>query len=174
MAKRYNAGYIEQLKQLGQLINYNAYGRDVSDLHFAPDELFALLVRNETPQAFLTNDTAVFQKLKTEYSDDMRKAQNTKGTQVFILDDASWARRISGSFGNVLALQTPNQAHAVLTHNAKGGYTVSVRAPLENLRGADTLCLSFPTGGGRAGAAGINHLPKGELDGFIEAFETAF
>ena len=156
------------------MINYNAYGRDVSDLHFAPDELFTLLVQCETPQVFLENDTAVFQKLKTGYSDDLRKAKNTKGTQVFILDDTPWARRISGSFGNILAQQTPSQAHAVLTHNADCGYTVSVRAPLENLRGADTLCLSFPTGGGRSGAAGINHLPKGELDGFIEAFETAF
>ncbi len=172
--QNYKAKHVEQLKQLGQLINYNAYGRDVADLHFAPDKLFNLLARYETPQAFLENDTTVFQKLKTGYSDDLSKARNTKDTQVFILDDAPWARRISGSFGNVLAQQTPEKAHAVLTHNEEGGYTVSVRAQLENLRGADTLCLSFPTGGGRAGAAGINHLPEEDLDRFIEAFKAAF
>ena len=40
-------------------------------------------------------------------------------------------------------------AHAVITSNRLGDYTVSVRAPVANPQGADTLCLKFETGGGR-------------------------
>jgi len=40
------------------------------------------------------------------------------------------ARRISGVFGNQLAVESPAQAHAVLTAKPDGGYVVSVRAPM--------------------------------------------
>jgi hypothetical protein len=62
----------------------------------------------------------------------------------------------------------------VLTERADGTYLVSVRAPLENKRGADELCRKFPTGGGRAAAAGINALPADQLDPFIDAFEATY
>jgi len=58
--------------------------------------------------------------------------------------------------------------------NAKGGYLISVRAPLENKIGADLLCSSFETGGGRAAAAGINHLPAEQLPLFIEKFAAQY
>jgi hypothetical protein len=34
--------------------------------------------------------------------------------------------------------------------------------------------MQFPTGGGRAGAAGINDLPSDELQAFVDAFEQAY
>ena len=74
-----------------------------------------------------------------------------------------WARRISGVFGNQLAVESPAQAHAVLTAKPEGGYLVSVRAPLVARSGADELCSQFDSGGGGRGAAGINHLPESEL-----------
>jgi hypothetical protein len=77
-------------------------------------------------------------------------------------------------YGNALANASPARAHAVLTERADDTYLVSVRAPLENKRGADVLCRRFPTGGGRAAAAGINSLPAEQLDAFIEAFEAAY
>jgi len=55
-----------------------------------------------------------------------------------------------------------------------GGFLVSIRAPLSNRKGADTLALQFDTGGGRSAAAGINHLPDAELDRFIQAFRATF
>ena len=73
-------------------------------------------------------------------------------------------------FGNQLAGESPAQAHAVLTAKLGGGYVVSVRAPLDNKAGADILCSQFDTGGGRKGAAGINHLPDAELGRFIASF----
>ena len=100
----------------------------------------------------------------------MEKANSSKSLEpnIILLEDAPWARRISGSFGNHLARENPNQAHSVLTHNAKGGFTgLRFAHRLNNPKGADKVCLQFATGGGRAGAAGINHLPKEELDRFL-------
>jgi hypothetical protein len=83
------------------------------------------------------------------------------------LADEPWGRRVSGVFGNDLANVSPNKAHAVLTLNADNSYTVSLRAPLSNKQGAGDLCASFPTGGGRAAAAGINALPQEILSDFF-------
>lgn len=167
---------LAKLKSFGELINYNAYGRDTSDLHFTPEYLFKQCVRYKTPSEFLSAKPKIFDKLETGYAEDMAKAKKCGFTApgVTILDDASWARRVSGSYGNILAVENPEQAHAVLTHNAEGGYLISVRAPKQNPKGADKLCLSFKTGGGRAAAAGINHLPKGDLDTFLGKFTKAF
>ena len=167
---------LSKLKSLGELVNYNAYGRDTSDLHFTPEYLFEQCVRYKTPSEFLSAKPEILGKLETGYAADMAKAKQSGFTApgVTILDDAPWARRVSGSYGNILAVENPNQAHAVLTHNIDGGYLISVRAPKNNSTGADKLCLQFPTGGGRAAAAGINHLPKDGLDKFLAAFRMGF
>ena len=90
-----------------------------------------------------------------------------------VLPDAAASRRISGMFGNKLAQENPNRAHAILTEQP-GGYLVSIRAPISKREGADVLALQFETGGGRSAAAGVNHLPDDELDRFVEAFQKAF
>ncbi len=71
-------------------------------------------------------------------------------------------------------MRRPDRAHAILTPNAQGGYTVSVRAPHATGTGADALCRQFPTGGGRARAAGINHLPPDQLQEFLRRLDRAF
>ncbi len=96
------------------------------------------------------------------------------GAMVYVLPDEPWSRRVRGSFANELANRFPGLAHAVLTHNARQGYTVSVRTPLVKATGADALCRKFPTGGGRVGAAGINHLPKERLPEFVRELDRAF
>jgi len=93
---------------------------------------------------------------------------------VIILPDETWSRRISGVFGNQLANQHPGRAHAILSHHKDGGYVVSVRAPLNNKTGADELCKEFPAGGGRKGAAGINHLPVEQLSHFINRLDCRY
>jgi len=62
----------------------------------------------------------------------------------------------------------------VLTEKSNGNYLVSVRAPLRRKTGADELCRRFPTGGGRAAAAGINDLPQAMLGDFIEQFTVFY
>ena len=63
---------------------------------------------------------------------------------------------------------------SVLTILQDGGFMVSVRAPQCNKAGADELCRSFPTGGGRKGAAGINFLAESDLGLFIQRFHQQY
>ena len=87
----------------------------------------------------------------------------------------SSARRISGVFGNEIVNQDPNRAQAVLTKNQDDeSYTVSLRAPLSNRTGADEICSSFDTGGGRKAAAGINQLNENNKMNFISKIETYY
>lgn len=164
----------EKLAKLGVYINYNGYGRSVEDLHFKPDELFQTLLKYPDPLVLIEEQDSVFSTLASGYQHDMAKAQSASILvennicKAVLLDDAAWARRVSGVFGNELANQSPDKAHAVLTLNADDTYTVSIRAPLSNKQGADEICSQFPTGGGRAGAAGINNLPKEMLETFIQ------
>ena len=167
---------LEQLRQLGICINYNAYGESVDDLHFAPDILFKSLYGYYSPFEFISDKSQLFQQLVDGYISDMERAfrvlpeYQTDKVALFILPDEKWARRVSGVWSNELANQNHDRAHAVLTHNRQGGFLVSVRAPLSNKTGADELCASFPGGGGRKSAAGINHLAQENLSKFLEAF----
>jgi hypothetical protein len=121
-----------------------------------------------------------FEKLENGYRSDMASAANlsaefvTASVAAFILPDQPWSRRVSGVYSNDLANATPDRAHAVLTEKTNGNYLISVRAPLENKIGADELCRSFPTGGGRAAAAGINDLPADQLNQFIDQFSEFY
>jgi hypothetical protein len=92
----------------------------------------------------------------------------------FIFPDEPWARRVSGVYSNDLVNLFPARAHAVLTAKRSGTYLISVRAPLHNRVGAADLCRQFPTGGGRAAAAGINDLPAALLDEFLVKFQQQF
>lgn len=167
-------GNIEKLKSLGIYVNYNAYGRDVSDLHIAPEALFEALVQYENPLALIAEHDSVYHQLAQAYKNDFALAKSAEVLfdseilSVIALPDEAWARRISGVFGNDLANQSPDKAHAVLTINADDTYTVSLRAPLNNKQGAGDICAKFKTGGGRSAAAGINKLVKSELELFIQ------
>ena len=166
---------LDRLKELGTCINYNGYGASLDDLFFHPAELYKKIKPYETPFDFIqTNDA--FNVLTAGYEEDMLKASaidsesDTISGVVYILPDEKWARRVSGVYGNDLAQDYPDKAHAVLTSKGKDIYQVSVRAPLITKIGADTLCRQFKTGGGRQAAAGINELPESNLNKFINAF----
>lgn len=167
------------LRELGEYLNYNAYGESVDDLFFHPAELYRRLHAYADPFAFIAGET-VFATLKQGYTADMTLARalqperNYPSGSVYLLPGQPWARRVSGVFGNLLAQDEPAFAHAVLTQKAGGGYLVSVRAPRVKPAGADELCRQFESGGGRKGAAGINHLPEKELARFLARFADAF
>lgn len=171
----YSADRLAQLQSLGECLNYNGYGDTLADLHFDPADLYRQLRPYADPFAFIAESPA-YRTLEAGYREDMARveavaaAESRAGGRVFLLPAEPWARRISGVFGNRLAVESPAQAHAVLTARPGGGYVVSVRAPLANKTGADTLCSRFATGGGRKGAAGINDLPETELGRFIASF----
>ena len=168
------------LERLGTYMNYNGYGSSLDDLHFTPADLFERVRPYPTPFAFVEESAATFEQLEGGYLQDMSSAEATQpvraddSTAVFIFPNEPWARRVSGVYSNDLANESPARAHAVLTERSDGTYLVSVRAPLQNKQGADTLCRQFATGGGRAAAAGINALPGDQLDTFIDAFTAAY
>jgi len=167
----------DALRQLGICVNYNAYGASLEDLHFAPAELYQRMARFKSPSDLIKEDGKLFETLTEAYREDMHSANTApravedEDIAVISLPDAAWARRVSGVYGNDLANQSPDRAHAVLTE-IDGGYLVSVRAPLNNRSGADEVCRQFETGGGRAAAAGINKLRHAELGRFIDALRA--
>ncbi|EJG1674162.1 DHH family phosphoesterase [Vibrio parahaemolyticus] len=169
-----------QLKELGTLINYNGYGSKVDDLHFHPADLYRALVQYISPFEVIEDKTSTYYQLQSAYQQDMDAAQAVPAThesdtlKLFELPNTAASRRISGVYGNWLANQNPDSAHAVLTENADGTYTVSLRAPLNNKQGAVAVCGQFPTGGGREAAAGINALRKEDVNAFIDAVETYY
>jgi len=181
-----------QLSELGVYINYNGYGASVDDLHFHPADLYQALLKYPDPFTLINESGSIFWQLKQAYLADMAKAQSAKviseqsSVKAVQLADEPWARRVSGVFGNDLANQAPDRAHIVLTLNKVdeqqeshsspdlASYTVSLRAPLNNKQGAGDICSQFPTGGGRAAAAGVNALPVSQLDEFIKHVESYY
>ncbi|HHB75206.1 MAG TPA: acetyltransferase [Desulfobulbus sp.] len=170
---------LDALRETGILLNYNGYGASINDLFYPPDRLYQHVHQFADPLEFHAN-SSILLTLRKGYKDDMARAEAAKPIQqdsagrVFQLPDASWARRVVGVFSNTLARREPDLAHALLTLNADGSLCVSVRAPLNRRYGADELCRRFPTGGGRAAAAGINILPAELKNDFLAAFSHQF
>jgi hypothetical protein len=179
LAQRLGLKGLEQLRETGILLNYNGYGDTVDDLFFHPIALYHHVQAYTDPLEFHA-DSKFLQTLREGYKGDMDNALSLlplyedRGGRVLQLPAESWARRVSGVCANTLARQRPTLAHALLTENRDSTLRISVRAPLHNRNGADVLCRQFPSGGGRAAAAGINALPADQLDEFIRAFSCQF
>ncbi len=167
------------LRELGELLNYNGYGADISDLHFSPDALYQALHPYEDPFSFL-KESPDLATLRQGFEEDMALAMEQKEmnpgkkNRVYTFPNAPWARRVSGVFSNLRAREKKDAAHALIVENDDRTLRISVRAPLNNKKNADSLCLSFPTGGGRKAAAGINYLPADMLEAFLDRFESIF
>jgi hypothetical protein len=170
---------LESLRELGELLNYNGYGATVDDLHFPPQALYRAVQPYADPLAFF-HESETLAVLRAGFADDMALARSqaplveASSGRVFRFPDAPWARRVAGVFSNEKARERREQAHALLVDNPDGTILVSVRAPLANRQGADSLCRAFPTGGGRPAAAGINALPAEQLADFLKNFTEVF
>ena len=167
------------LKDLGLAINYNAYGETLADLHVPPAQLAAEMLPYADPLDFARRSDT-YRRLAAGFRDDMERARRLEptrrapGTIQFMLPDAAWARRASGTLANDLAKANEGNALAIISPKADGGYLVSIRVPRDCATSAESFCRRFPTGGGRKAAAGINHLPAEELETFSRAFEEQF
>jgi hypothetical protein len=164
-----------QLQELGELFNYNGYGATIDDLHYHPRDLYKAVRPFSSPFIFLEQSTELA-SLRSGYNEDIARVMQVKElktsgkNRVYTLPDTSWARRVTGVFSNLRAREQPTAAHAVISENKDNTLRVSVRAPLDDRRDADNLCKLFPSGGGRAAAAGINSLPADQLEEFLEKF----
>jgi hypothetical protein len=168
-----------RLKDLGVAVNYNAYGETIADLHVPPAVLAEEMRDYADPLAFRER-SETFPRLASGFRSDMELARrleprsSTAQSVLYILPDAAWARRASGTFANDVAKAFFGRAIAIVSPKTGGGYLVSVRVPEGSSTSADAFCRTFPTGGGRKTAAGINHLPGEDLESFAAAFEEAF
>jgi len=174
-----DAHSVARLKELGELLNYNGYGLSVADLFYPPQELYRAILPYSDPLDF-AEQSDVLLRLQQGYHADMESAlkfaplRTTQAGRIFELPPEAWARRVSGVFSNLKAQEEPTLAHGLITPNPDGTYRVNIRAPLQNKQGADVLCRSFATGGGRAAAAGINELPREQLGIFFRKFDETF
>lgn len=166
---------IAELSQLGQTINYNAYGECTEDLHIAPAALYRELSGYENPFAFIAA-SAVYRDLREGYREDCARLHGLQpylerpGGAIYLLPATPWSRRVSGVLANRLAARRDGSSFAVLNERADGSYLVSVRSGAPSLHSACGLCQQFDSGGGRVAAAGINHLPRQELASFMKRF----
>jgi hypothetical protein len=166
------------LRSLGEDLNYNAYGESEAELMVPPAELYRRLRRYADPFAFAEREP-IIARLSERRSADLAAAlaiapyRACARGDVYVLPDAPWSRRVTGTLANHLAARVPERAYAVLVP-VSGGYAVSIRAPRAAPTGAARLARAFPTGGGREAAAGIDLLPASELEPFVAAFERAF
>jgi hypothetical protein len=176
---RLNDALLDHLRELGMALSYNAYGDTDADLIVHPAALYRMLARYSDPFDFMRCEP-VFERIRACRHGDLEMARLEQpqlafpGATVYVLPDEPWSRRVRGSFADDLASRYPDTAHAVLTPDARHGFTVSVRTPLARRFGADALCRKFATGGGRAAAAGINHLPAEQLPAFMRELDKAF
>ncbi len=167
------------LRELGECLNYNAYGDSEEDLLFRPADLARRMAPYASPFDFIDGET-VFASLRQGYAEDLAQVAQiapttaSEHTAIYELPDAAFARRVSGAFANRLAEGHPQRAHAVLTPQSGGALTVSIRAPLTRPKGADIVASAFAGGGGRAAAAGINALAVDELPRLAQKMAEVF
>jgi hypothetical protein len=175
----YGATELEKLRELGRSLNYNAYGESESDLLIRPGQLYELLAKYEDPLHFAAKEK-IFKRLQGLMHADLDAAISVspqwtgERAGAYLLPDRPSSRRVLGAFANHLAHIDPRRAYAVLAPKAKGGYIVSVRVPASAGLSADAFCRQFPTGGGRREAAGVDDLPEGRTQEFIDRFGAAF
>jgi hypothetical protein len=165
-----------QLKELGELLNYNAYGDSTADLYFNPADLLETVIPFADPVDFI-RETSVVATLRKGQAADLAQAEFAEELSPGIIrfPDKKWARRVIGIYANKIAREEPDKAHAVLVTKPGGkDFVVSVRSPLNSRKSAVELCCRFPTGGGRVKAAGINHLPVNMVSDFVEKFNAHY
>ena len=166
---------LAELRALGENLNYNAYGEEETDLLVPPAELYRRVSRFSDPFRLLDAEP-LLKRLDEGRREDLARAlalapyQTAEHADTYVLPNAPWARRVSGSFANRLAAAAPGRAHAVVAPKTRAGYTVNVRAPSGGEFSAAAFCRAFG-GGGRREAGGIDNLEAAKLDALVEALE---
>ncbi len=127
----------EALKELGTLVNYNGYGESLEDLHFDPVDLYQKLLAYHDPFDCLRDPSSPYHFLKTAFEQD-EKALSAAQTRhesahlkVVLLPDSAAARRMSGTWINRLANESPNQAHISLVPRTDASGELAIPSRLE-------------------------------------------
>ncbi len=166
------------LREMGELINYNAYGETIEDLYFSPESIYLAIQPFSDPFDFYQASGELVQ-LREGFRNDMSLAEailperKASSGRIYFFPNSAWCRRVCGVYSNQIAREAPAMAHALLVERKDGTYQVSVRAPFSRPFGAENLCYKF-SGGGRAVAAGINSLAVEEVERFFQEFDNQF
>jgi hypothetical protein len=180
-----DAGALETLREAGELINYNSHGETPSDVLFQPLEVAERMSAYRDPLRFLA-ESGLIEPLRRQMREDEERLEGLRpegaplgkneGAQLFRLPPEAWARRLGSTFASRMALREPERAVALLQALHDGSFQVSIRAPRarKDAPGASDLAREFPTGGGRALAAGINRLPADQVEAFTRRFFQAY
>ena len=144
-----------EFKELGELLNYNGYGADLSDLHFHPDDLLLLCLQAKTPQNFI--DTQAFKTLKNGFESDLSNAINIEPSNgYYLLPNEAWARRVVGVMAHRIN-ESGDGPHVIAIDKGE-----TLQVSIRGSEGIGDLCKMFG-GGGRATAGGIDALQKSEM-----------
>jgi len=170
---------LDGLSELGASINYNAYGASEADVLYPPAALYRIVRGYADPLEMARREPAA-ERLAVRRRADLANAlaippvRSGRAADAYVLPDAAWSRRVSGTFANRLATDDPRRAHAVLTPHADGAFTVSVRAPRGCAPSAAEFCGRYGLGGGRVAAGGIERLDRARLDAFLDDLERTW
>jgi hypothetical protein len=169
-----DSSQISDLKRMGELLNYNAYGSTIDDLHFHPAEILERMKLYSDPLVFLQSEN-IIDDLEVGHKEDFQKIEQVQWLTANIvrLPDEKWAHRVIGDYAYQLICDEPEKDFAVLLTMGEN-YQVSIRASSKNNKNAGEFCLQFRTGGGRVSAAGINVLPATLLSYFVDQFNDYF
>tara|TARA_Y100001954_G_scaffold81421_1_gene89537 strand:+ start:14983 stop:15855 length:873 start_codon:yes stop_codon:yes gene_type:complete len=149
-----------EFKELGELLNYNGYGADLSDLHFHPDDLLLLCLQAKTPQNFM--ETQAFMTLKNGFESDLSNAKNIElNNGYYLLPNEAWARRVVGVMAHRIN-ESGDGPHVIAIDKGE-----TLQVSIRGIEGIGELCKMFG-GGGRATAGGIDALPKSEITALMK------
>jgi hypothetical protein len=168
----------DSYQELGQCINYNAYGNTLNDLTVNPADLLSELEAAKTPLQFL-QEFDTFPKIKHQMKDDLTRAESltientSKRVRTVLLPDAAWSRRVLGTYANTLSQSHPDHAHVLLSKTG-GSYVASLRAPINEPFGAHEVARLFTTGGGREASAGVNALAEDDISKLLVEMEKRY
>jgi len=163
---------VATLQALGEALNYNAYGDDAHDLLVHPAQLSAMIRPFADPLDFAAA-SPFLERLSRVQREDLARAvaqppaAEWPGLALYRFGDEPWARRVRGALGNHLARTEPQRVHAIVTQRADGGATLSLRVPAGAALPADAFCRRWPSGNGRAIAAGVDRLAATELEALV-------
>jgi len=166
------------LRELGEGLNYNAYGETPADLIYPPERLYRALSAYRDPLRFIAAEPHAA-RLTAARTADMEMAlalvpeAACAGWALYRLPQAPWSRRVMGAFANHLAAQRAAQVQAVLVPTTAGDWALSLRVPAASAVSADAFCRPFG-GGGRRTAAGIDALAPAALPSLMAALATTY
>ena len=167
---------VETLRELGECLNYNAYGQQLADLHFDPAQLYLRMQPFADPLAFRAQAAEV-DVLRNASAQDLQQALALRiesignSAVMVIMPDAAWSRRIAGTFANALARRHADRIVALLLRSG-AGYQVSLRAPEHGGPAMHLLAQQFASGNGRARSAGIQFLPESDVPRLLALMQS--